>query len=82
MIDNGNLAPDLGDNSDAVTWPDGRAIITHKFFVWEERRGNQTLRREMIFQGPWILVSAEGYEPRKMPLSDLLEKHESGRRPP
>jgi hypothetical protein len=74
VIDNGNLAPDLGDYSDAVTWPDGRAIITHRFFVWDERRGDQTVRREMIFQGPGILVSADGYEPRKMPLSELLEK--------
>jgi hypothetical protein len=72
VIDNGNLVPELGADSDAVTWPDGRAIITHKFFVWEERRGDQRLERQVIIQGPWIHVSAEGYEPQKMPLSELL----------
>jgi hypothetical protein len=72
VIDNGNLGTELGADSDAVTWPDGRAIITHRFFVLEERRGDQTIRRQMIFQGPWIHVSAEGYEPRKIPLSELL----------
>jgi hypothetical protein len=30
VIDNGNLAPDLGEDSDAVTWPDGRAILVRK----------------------------------------------------
>jgi hypothetical protein len=75
VIDNGNLGTELGADSDAVTWPDGRAIITHRFFVLEERRGDQTIRRQMIFQGPWIHVSAEGYEPRKIPLSELL-RHE------
>ena len=32
VIANGNLAPELGADSDAVTWPDGRAIIGHRFF--------------------------------------------------
>jgi hypothetical protein len=73
VIDNGNLAPELGQDSDAVTWPDGRAIIGHRFFFWEERRGDQTSGHR-IFQGPWIRVTAEGYEPRKMPLSELLEQ--------
>ena len=72
MIDNLNLAPELGDDSDAVTWPDGRAVVTHRFFVWEEPPGDETSTHP-TFQGPWIYVSAEGYEPRKMPLSDLLE---------
>jgi hypothetical protein len=27
-IVNGNLAPELGDDSDAVTWSDGRAVIS------------------------------------------------------
>lgn len=36
VIDNGNLGTELGVDSDAVTWPDGRAIITHRFFVLEE----------------------------------------------
>ena len=73
VIDNGNLAPDLGQDSDAVTWPDGRAIIGHRFLFWEERRGDQKSGHR-IFQGPWIHVTAEGYEPRKMPLSELLEQ--------
>jgi hypothetical protein len=30
VIDNGNLAQELGDDSDAVTWPDGRAILVRK----------------------------------------------------
>ena len=72
MIDNLNLAPELGEDSDAVTWPDGRAVMRHRFLVWEERRGDET-STSPTFQGPWIHVSAEGYEPRKMPLSDLLE---------
>ena len=72
VIDNGNLAPELGADSDAVTWPDGRARITHSLFVWEEGRGDQKSRGH-TFQGPWIHVSADGYEPRKMPLSELLE---------
>jgi hypothetical protein len=72
VIDNGNLATELGDDSDAMTWPDGRAIITHWFFVWEEQRSDQASRRQMIFQGPWLHVSAQGYEPRKMPLIELL----------
>jgi hypothetical protein len=73
VIDNGNLAPDLGEDSDAVTWPDGRAILVHTFFFWEEKRGDQKSDRR-IFQGPWIHVTAEGYAPRKMPLVDLLEQ--------
>jgi hypothetical protein len=73
VIDNGNLAPELGDNSGAVAWPDGRAIIRHNVFVWEERRGDQRSQRR-IFQGPWIHVSADGYEPRKMPLAELPER--------
>jgi hypothetical protein len=73
VIDNGNLAPELGADSDAVTWPDGRAIIGHRFFFWEERRGDQKSGHR-IFQGPWIHVTAAGYEPRKMPLSELLEQ--------
>ena len=80
VIDNGNLGPELGDDSVAVAWPDGRAIVRHKFLVWEERRGDQRSQRQ-IYQGPWIHVSAEGYEPRKMPLSELLEEEKlvSGR---
>ncbi len=81
VIDNGNLAPELGDDSDAVTWPDGRAIISHRFFVWEERRGDETVRRELLKQGPWIHVSAEGYEPRKLPLSEILKDGRTGRGP-
>ena len=72
VIANGNLAPELGDDSDAVTWPDGRAIIDHKFFVWEEHRGDEKSPFPMIFQGPWIHVSAEGYEPAKTPLLEVL----------
>ncbi len=77
VIDNGNLARELGEDSEAVTWPDGLALITHRFFVFEERRGEDTVRRQMTFQGPWIHVSAQGYEPREMPLSDLLTKEEA-----
>jgi hypothetical protein len=73
VIDNGNLAPELGEDSDAVTWPDGRAILVHRFFFWEERRGDQKSER-FIHQGPWIHVTAEGYAARKMPLVDLLEQ--------
>ncbi len=72
VLDNGNLAPELGDDSDAVTWPDGRAIITHTFFAWAERRGDQTSQHQFVLQGPWIHVTAEGYEPRKVPLSEVL----------
>ena len=70
---NGNLAPELGDDSDAVTWPDGRAVLSHKFFIWEERQGDQISQRQFV-QGPWIHVSADGYEPLKKPLSELLGK--------
>jgi len=73
VIDNGNLAPELGEDSDAVTWPDGRAILLHRFLFWEERRGDQQSERR-ILQGPWIHVTAEAYAPRKMPLLDLLEQ--------
>jgi hypothetical protein len=73
VIDNGNLAPELGEDSDAVTWPDGRAILVHRFLFWEERRGDQKSERRVL-EGPWIHVTAEGYAPRKMPLSDLLEQ--------
>ncbi len=73
VIDNGNLAPDLGQDSDAVTWPDGRAIIVHQFLFWEERRGEEKPKGR-ILQGPWIHATADGYEPKKMPLSDLLEQ--------
>ncbi len=73
VIDNGNLAPELGEDSDAVTWPDGRAIIGHRLLFWEERRGDQKSGHR-IFQGPWVHVTAQGYEPRKMPLSELLEQ--------
>jgi hypothetical protein len=73
VIDNGNLAPDLGQDSDAVTWPDGRAIIVHHFLFWEARRGEEKPDRR-ILQGPWIHATADGYEPKKMPLSDLLEQ--------
>ncbi len=79
VIDNLNLAPELGDDSDAVTWPDGRAIFDHRFFVWEEQRGDQRSGRP-TFQGPWIHVSADGFAPRKMPLSDLLEAERDGLR--
>lgn len=72
VIDNGNLARELGEDSEAVTWPDGLARITHRFFVYEERRGEETARRQMTFQGPWIHVSAQGYQPWRMPLSDML----------
>ena len=73
VIDNGNLAPELGEDSDAITWPDGRAILVHHFLFWEEWRGDQKSERR-ILQGPWIHVTAEGYAPRKMPLLDLLEQ--------
>jgi hypothetical protein len=73
VIDNGNLAPELGQDSDAVTWPDGRAIIGHRFLFLEERRGDQKSERR-ILQGPWLHVTAEAYESRKMPLSDYLEQ--------
>ncbi len=73
VIDNGNLASELGEDSDAVTWPDGRAIIDHQFLFWEERRGDQIVEHP-LFQGPWVHVTAEGHEPRKMPLSELLEQ--------
>jgi hypothetical protein len=43
VIDNGNLSPELGEDSDAVTWPDGRAILSHTFLFWEEQRGDQNL---------------------------------------
>ena len=76
VIDNVNLAPELGDDSDAVTWPDGRAIITHRFLVWEERRENRWFPKP-IFQGPWIHVFADGHPTRKMPLSDVLGPSES-----
>jgi hypothetical protein len=81
VIDNLNLAPELGDDSEAVTWPDGQAIITHRFFVWEERQDDEASRRELVMQGPWIHVSAQGYEPRKMPLSELLSDERTGRDP-
>jgi len=73
VIDNGNLAPELGEDSDAVTWPDGRAILRHRFLFSEEPRGDQKSERR-ILQGPWIHVTAEGYAPQKMPLVDQLEK--------
>jgi hypothetical protein len=73
VIDSGSLALELGEDSDAVTWPDGRAIIGHWFFFWEERRSDQKSER-LILQGPWVHVTGDGYEPRKMPLSELLEQ--------
>ncbi len=71
VIDNGNLGSDLGEDSDAVTWPDGLAIVRHRFFAWEEREGRLWSSR-MVFQGPWVDVSAEGYQTRKVPLADLI----------
>ena len=59
VIDNLNLAPELGEDSDAVTWSDGRAIVRHQFFVWEERPGDARSAIQS-FEGPWIHVSAEG----------------------
>jgi hypothetical protein len=79
-IDNLNLAPELGDDSDAVAWSDGRAILRHRFFVWEEGSGDQR-SENATFQGPWIAVSAEGYEPLEMPLSELLEREGGGTGP-
>jgi hypothetical protein len=72
VIDNGNLASELGGDSDAVTWKDGRAILTHGFFVWEAQPDDEKTHRP-VFQGPWIQVTAEGYEYRKAPLSDFLD---------
>jgi hypothetical protein len=73
VIDNGNLAPELGDDSNVVTWPDGWAKIRHSVLVWEVGHADQKTRATFS-QGPWIHVSADGYEPRKQPLSALLEQ--------
>ncbi len=71
-IENLNLAGELGGDSEAVAWSDGRAQITHSLLVLDDQRG-EPRSAQMIFQGPWISVSAPGYETRRMPLSDAVD---------
>jgi hypothetical protein len=81
VVENGNLAAELGDDSEAVTWSDGMAFVHHNFFLWEQGRGDERSCR-LTFQGPWIHVSAEGYEPRKMPISELIGEGYERRKTP
>ena len=55
-VENLNLADELGVDSEAMTAPDGRATIDHRFFAYEEKGGEETVVC-VIFQGPWICVS-------------------------
>jgi hypothetical protein len=79
-VENLNLADELGVDSEAMTAPDGRATIDHRFFAHEEKAGEETVVR-VIFQGPWIYVSRVGYRERRMPLSDLVHDLVWGRSP-
>ena len=54
--------------------------MSHRFFVWEEEAGDQRSVSQ-TFQGPWIEVASEGYEPLRMPLSELLEREGGGSGP-
>jgi hypothetical protein len=70
-IDNLNLAPELGESSEAVAWPDGIAEISHRFFVFEEQVGDaKTARRS--HEGPWVTVSAAGFQTRTLPLAGAI----------
>ena len=74
VIDNVNLAAELGDDSDAVTWPDGRAILSHKIFCpGRKPQGRQNIRARIIGRAGTLGSTslAEGYEPKKMPLAKL-----------
>jgi hypothetical protein len=71
LVDNIHLAQELGEASEVETAADGRASITHRFLALVERRGVVT-SGHVSFQGPWIQVSAEGYETLGLPLSDIV----------
>lgn len=71
VIENLNLAFELGPDSEGSTAADGRARLQHRFLALEKRR-EILASGHVIFQGPWIEVTAAGYAPRSMPLCDLV----------
>jgi hypothetical protein len=74
VIDNLNINEDLGKDSEALTSNSGRVGLRHRFFTLIERQGVPRWTR-VYFQGPWLEVSAEGYQASSSPLSDVIGEH-------
>jgi hypothetical protein len=70
-IDNLKMNEDLGENSSGETSPTGQVELTHRFFtIAEKQAALETLH--VYFQGPWLEVSAPGYQAKSLPLSDVI----------